>query len=117
MSFGKMVDMALEPPKAGEKSTMAYPCAPESAQPIYPWGLSVSLGDEQLDKLDLDADCEVGDLLDARCMLKVTSVSQNETTEGKRRRVELQIVMMSVENEEEEKLPAPRKLRPLTYKT
>lgn len=118
MAFGKMVDMAVTPKEQGkDMSAVAYPSPPDSGQPIYPYGLSVSLCDDELDKLELDTDCEVGDLLDARCMMKVTSVSQNETTSGKRCRVELQIVMMGVENESEEEIPAPRRLRPLPYKT
>lgn len=119
MSFGKMVDMALEPKKESKDTSMAYPCSPESGQPIYPWGLCISLQDEQLEKLGLDADCEVGDLLDMRCMARVTSVSQNETTNGKCSRVELQVIMMGVEDEgsEEDEVALPvRRFRPLSYK-
>lgn len=117
MAFGKFVDMALTPKEQGKDApTIAYP--PDSAQPTYPWGLSGCLADDQLEKLGLELP-EVGDLLDARIMMKITSVSQNETTEGKRSRVEYQIIMMAVEDEDEEDMPSPprRKFRPLTYKT
>lgn len=119
MYFGKMVDMALMP-KEQEKDSPApigYSMPLESGAPVYPWGLSITLGDEQLEKLGLEPP-EVGDLLDSRMMLKVTSVSVNETTSGKCCRVEAQIIMMAVEDEESEELPqSRRKLRPLTYKT
>lgn len=116
MAFGKLVDMAMTPKKRESNAPSVLPA--ESSQPIYPWGLSISLQDEQLEKLDLEADCEVGDLIDLRARARVTSVSQNETTNGKCCRVELQIIMLGVENEEEEELPEPRhKLRSLPYKT
>lgn len=105
--FGKLVDMAL----SVKKDESAYPSAvSDGPQPIYPWGLSVSLEDEQLDRLDLEVP-EIGDLLDSRIMLRVNSVSQNETTTGKRTRVECQIVMMGVESEEDEVVTPKRKLR------
>lgn len=118
MSFGKMVDMALTPKEQGKDSpAVAYPMSAESGQPVYPWGLCITLNDEQIEKLGLELP-EVGDLLDARVMMKATSVSQNETTSGKCCRVECQIIMMAVEDEDEEEMPAARrKIRPLTYKT
>lgn len=118
MSFGKMVDMSLTPKDQGKSYPMA--CSPSiGGQPVYPYGLSISLGDEQLAKLDLEADCEIGDIIDLRAMARVTSVSQNETTDGKCCRIELQIIMLGVENEddEDEEEKPRRKLRSLTYKT
>lgn len=117
MSFGKLVDMAITPKEREKDSPMAYPSTIESYQPTYPWGLSISLGDDQLEKLGLEADCEVGDLLDMRAMARVTSVSQNETTGGKCCRVELQIIMLGVENEDDEEVESkPRKIRPFPYR-
>ena len=102
MGFGKMVDMAKTPVEIKEeKAEMAVP-AMEGDMPKYPWGLCISLDNESLDKLGADADCEVGDLVHIMAMAKVTSVSQNETTEGTNKRVELQIVQMSVEDESTE---------------
>lgn len=117
MAFGKLVDMAITAIER-TKDMFGYSSVGAPDQPVYPWGLSISLCDAELEKLGLDAECDVGDLLDARCMMRVTSVSQNETTDGKRCRIELQIIMMGVEDEEHEAEEQPkRKFRPLPYKT
>lgn len=98
--FSKMVDMALGPEEKGKDYPMAMPM--DSGQPKYPYGLSISLTDEELEKLDLEPDCEVGELIHLTAMAKVTSVSQNETTDGKRCRIELQIIALGAEDEDEE---------------
>lgn len=116
MSFGKMVDMAISAAKRAKDAVSGAVCMPDGGQPMYPYGLGVSLGDDELDKLGLTEDPEVGDILDARCMMRITSFSRNATTDGTRRRAELQIIMMAVEDEENE-VPTPRKLRSLSYKT
>lgn len=72
------------------------------AQSLYPYGLCISLCQDELDKLGLDGDCEVGDMIDLRAMAKVTSVSKNETTSGASIRIELQITHMETENESDE---------------
>lgn len=98
-----MVDMAKDAKQV--ENTMAVPME----QPIYPYGLSICLTNEELDKLELEADCEIGDLLHIVCMAKVTSVSKNETTEGESCRIELQIIdIETMENESEEYKPAIR---------
>lgn len=82
---------------------MCLPCSPTSPeQPIYPYGLSISLGDDEITKLDLNTDCEVGDMLHMHCLAAVTSVSKNQTTSGTRTRIELQIRYISAESEDAE---------------
>jgi hypothetical protein len=75
---------------------------PVKDMPQYPYGLRICLCEEELDKLDLEEDFEVGDTIDMRAMAKVTSVSSDETPAGKRRRVELQIEQLAVEVEDDE---------------
>lgn len=117
----KMQDMALTPE---EKSEMAI-CGPSSPMSMinnYPYGLCISLGDEQLEKLNLDKDCEPGDFIHIFAMAKVTSVSKNDTGEGEKTRIELQITHMGIEDEgkeneevetqEENKPPVAKRLRP-----
>jgi len=77
--------------------------APETMeQPIYPYGLCICLTSDELEKLDLDADAEVGDMIHITAMAKVTSISKRATTEGEDCRIELQITDIGLENEEEE---------------
>lgn len=93
----EFVDMALTPRKETvEEAEVDMP------QPVYPYGLCISLGDEQLEKLNMSDDCEVGDMIHMHCLAEVTSVSKNQTTEGTKCRVELQITMISAESEDEE---------------
>ena len=71
-------------------------------KPEYPCGLRISLSENELTKLGLEGDCEIGDTIDLRALAKVTSVSANETETGRFCRVELQIEQMAVEIEDEE---------------
>lgn len=98
----EMVDLART---REEQDEDAAPCAP-----MYPYGLCISLCDDELEKLDMDDDVEVGDMFHFHALAKVTSVSRNATEDGERNRVELQITHMEAENEdaeneEEEKKP------------
>jgi len=98
----KMVDMANTPEKSDDEVKETATCFPDVSQPRYPWGLCLVLTDKELDKLGLDASCEVGDTIHLFAMAKVTSVSCNETEGGKNCRVELQITSLGVESEDEE---------------
>ncbi|MFA7278765.1 MAG: capsid staple protein [Sterolibacterium sp.] len=72
------------------------------AASVYPYGLCICLGQEELDKLGLTAECEVGDFLHVFALAKVTSVSTSDTGEGEKSRIELTITHMGVEDEEDE---------------
>lgn len=91
-----MVDMQIDQPDNG-----GMPEATNLKIPVrYPYGLGLCLNDPELKKLGLDdEECQVGDHLHFHALAKVTSVSENESM-GKR--IELQIVAMSAENEDEE---------------
>lgn len=68
--------------------------------PRYPWGLSLSFNKATLDKLGLSANCEIGDLLDARIFGTVTSISANKRNDGTADyNVSVQIERMAIENE------------------
>lgn len=74
-----------------------------SPAPSYPYGLCISLCEEELEKLNLDIeDAAPGDMLHLFCMAKVTSVSKNDTENGNTCRVELQITHIAAESEDEE---------------
>lgn len=76
----------------------------------YPYGLCLRLTDSELERLSVDASSlEVGALYDMRAMMRITSLSSNETESGERCCVEAQIVMMEVESEDDEsEEPMPR---------
>lgn len=95
MAFSKMVDMRREPPKP-EDLGMPASIGSDSG---YPFGLCISLDEQDLEKLDLNADCESGDMIDLRAFAKVTSVTHRDVDGKQTCRVELQITNLSVENE------------------
>jgi hypothetical protein len=74
----------------------------KSPKPDYPWGLRICLTHIELKKLGLDADCEIGDLIDLRAFAVVTSISKDSSPSGDSARVELQIQKIAVEQELEE---------------
>jgi len=103
---GEMVDMSYDPEEIREKQDMmmAGPALPRTPQ--YPCGLSISLSDDELEKLCLDGDLPaVGDLLEFFATAKVTSAQMTESVDPsgapkKCCRVELQIVGMLPHDEE-----------------
>lgn len=89
-----MVDMALD---SKEIQEFTQPSAPR-----YPYGLCLSLCDDELEKLNLE-DLERDDFVHLHCMGKVTSVSTNSTQDGDHKRVEIQIIAIAgSENEADE---------------
>jgi hypothetical protein len=98
MAWSKLIDMEMD-----DEDSLDCVCPiPMSDRPRYPYGLRICLTHSELNKLGLDADCNVGDMVDLRCFAEVTSVSKNQTERGDECRVELQIEKMSVEPEAEE---------------
>lgn len=83
-------------------SPMSIGSTDSSGAPIYPYGLCISLTEKELEKLNLESDAQVGDLIHLHAMAKVTSVSQNDTSKGLTCRVELQITALAAEDESEE---------------
>ena len=102
--WSKMVDVALT---EEEQLEMVSPCPPDIANaPKYPYGLCITLDEKTLEKLGLDDDPEVGDVIDLRAFATVTCVSRNESAGGDlRRRIELQIEKLAVEDEADEDMP------------
>ncbi len=102
--FAKFVDMAKTPEEVNkEVKSMAAPVSASAENvPKYPYGLCINLDDDQLEKLDLDGECEVGDVIHLCAMARVTSCSANETEGGTKRRIELQITALAVEDEDDE---------------
>lgn len=68
----------------------------------YPPGLSICLDQACLDKLNLDDDVEIGDMIHCWVMAKVSSVSKRSEGGEPQCRIELQITHMGVEDEDKE---------------
>lgn len=96
--LGRLVDMAKSA-KEMVQDAIAPAMVNES---VYPYGLCISLTHDELEKLGMDADCEVGDVLHMHCFAKVTSVNKRDTGAGPECRIELQITHISAEDESEE---------------
>lgn len=104
-----MKDMSLD---ADEAREISFPTPADA--PRYPYGLSISLCEKELEKLDIDFDdiC-VGDMVHMHCMAVITSKSCNETQgDGQKCRIELQITHISAESESEEDEAAEEKMTP-----
>jgi len=107
--FTKMIDMSKTPEEIKEdiKQSMPSPIAADKV-PVYPYGLCISLSEEELTKLGLDGDLpDVGDMIHLAAMAKVTSVSESEREDAQGNktrccRVELQITHMASEDEDRE---------------
>lgn len=114
--FKRMVSMIRTPEEKAKDMADCMPSAFTCADvPDVPYGLRISLGNEELAKLELPADCQIGDILHAVIMARVTSVSSNDTGKGPQNRIELSITDMAVENESEEAEEAPKKPGPARY--
>lgn len=96
--WSKLVDMELSDEN---KIDVAMPI-PMPNRPDYPYGLRLCLTEKELDKLGLDADCEIGDVIDLRAFAVVTSISVNESDGGTCKRVELQVQKLAIEDEARE---------------
>ena len=86
-----------------EISTQNSPLATSDADK-YPYGLRITLGSDELEKLNVDhSDWSVGETFHLHAFAKVTSISSNETEGGEKRCcVTLQITHLAGESEDEE---------------
>lgn len=89
----KMVGMKLQKiskKEQGEDSSM-----PGMSKDEYPYGLKISLNEEQLKKMEHVANLSVGDEVDLEAKGKITSMSSDERSDGKNRSVTIQITSLS----------------------
>lgn len=93
----KVVNMKMPAENDGDEAQ-----APD-AKEHYPFGLSLMLDDDVIDKLDLGSLPSVGDTINVAAKAKVESVSQRQDTDddGPNRSITLQITDMGLENDDE----------------
>jgi len=97
-AWSQFADMSL----TDEQKIDAIAPIPIPDRPEYPYGLRICLTQDELQKVDLDDDCEVGDTIDLRAFARVTSKSASDGPNGRQCRIELQIEQLAVENENTE---------------
>ncbi len=85
-----MIDMKQKPERE------EAPGAIEAEQPQYPYGLSLSLEKEQLEKLGITELPKVGAKMMVHANAVVKTVSEYNTQSGQDQRVELQIIEMEL---------------------
>jgi len=102
-----LVDMAMTPEESAEMSH----CSPSDyPKPIYPYGLCICLENDQIEKLGLDLNVDAGAMMIFKAAGKVTAVSSRDTDKGPQKRVEIQIIGMSL-GDEHQKVEKPAPLR------
>lgn len=101
MGWSKLESMELD-----DEDQLDCACPlPVARRPRYPYSLRICLTHKELEKLGLDADCEIGSEIDLRAFAVVTSISLNETNGGTECRIELQIEKLAVQDEMAEATP------------
>jgi hypothetical protein len=101
----KMVSMKNDPPKKGkgDTNTIAYPGMDRDA---YPWGLRITLDQEQIKKLGIDVSKVPAEaVVNIEAKASVESISINRDTrdgkEQKRQSLTLQITDLSLTNQDD----------------
>lgn len=94
----KLIDMRRTDDEK-QKSAALFPVG---SQPEYPYGLSLCLTHNELAKLGLESNCEVGEMIHLFALAKVTSISKQDTGNGEECRIELQVTHLGTESEDEE---------------
>jgi hypothetical protein len=88
--------MAMVDMKMSKKEAKAEVEPSQDGLPAYPWGLSLHLGDDEIQKLGA-ADLEAGDEVTITCKAKVTGCSSNENLLGESHNsMDLQITAMEI---------------------
>lgn len=102
-----MVDMTLSKEEAKEESGCI---APDGDMPRYPYGLSLCLDDETLQKLGITTLPAIGAEMTLNARVKITSVRSRETQDEKGNEsessVDMQITAMEVNTEQQEQSAA-----------
>jgi len=87
-----LVDMKLT-----KKESKEMTAGSELTQPAYPYGLRLELNDESMKKIHIESMPEVGTKVLVHAVAQVERVSENQTQEGKRQDMSLQITELGFE--------------------
>jgi hypothetical protein len=84
------------------EASETMPVEAKQDAPAYPYGLRLELNDETMKKLGLEELPDVGETMMLKAKVVVERVSQNDTKDGKRQDMSLQITEMELSEGEEE---------------
>lgn len=91
-----LVDMKLSKKETKESRGITAPSLKDEG-PQYPWGLSITLEKDALEKLDMDAgDFTVGQIVTIHAEAKVTRLSISSNEKNQSSDVQLQIQKMEI---------------------
>lgn len=100
--MAKLVSMKVS---AEERRKRSEPSAVVGDPDIYPYGLQLRLGNDELEKLGLEDLPDVGESIELYAKVKVTSTSsRDQEGGGKSQSVELQITSMCLEGKGADKV-------------
>lgn len=100
-------DMALS--KAEAKETLTEYCTPDAGEaPKYPWGLSLDLNNQVLEKLGITSLPTVGSEMTLTATVKVTRISAYEEQDGAEQCLGLQITAMDLSGVDQSTTPAAK---------
>lgn len=71
-------------------------------EPSYPFNLSMTLQQSDLDKLEADAcdeDCQVGNYVHIHALAEIVGINKNDSGDGEKVTLNFQITHMCLENE------------------
>lgn len=87
------------PPRDKSAEEKMYPtmCGDDGDGPKYPYGLCINLDEQQLDALGLKDSPKVGGTVTIQAKAEITSVSENQTQDGTRRSLSIQITDLGLE--------------------
>jgi hypothetical protein len=95
----KFVDLAITPKEREEEKIS--PMEEARDEPIYPFGTSMSLENDQIEKLGLE-DGEVGDYLHIAALVKLCGLHVTETESGQRKCMQLQVTHIKILGNEDD---------------
>lgn len=95
-----MVSMAMKAEKEGKSDSCCCcaPCSCDTGKPRFPWGLQLTLENEQMQALGMAMMPKVGESMELYATVKITSCNESERVgEEPARSVSLQITDLGLE--------------------
>jgi hypothetical protein len=89
----KLVEMKLDAKEQKKESDIVMD------KPLYPWGLSIDLNDDALDKLGITELPDAGDYYTLTARVCVTSVSARQNADSETKSMSLQIEALALSDE------------------